>query len=569
MHNRVRLFYRTDAEDERYLSFPEFEELVLRCSLFLWGTSQGGASAPPAAADDANDLWGVYERKCLFCRERVAEDVSNRSWGVDFLSPYLFTLQYLINECAAGNSSYTDFPDFVGILQDDLDRLAFSSHSASPIDEEFEVAQPVYKQPVHFVSESRENSGDSESDLKKSSGMHPTQQHDGPHSPSRESRCPAIAISGQEDGHDHGRDDDHDDGHDHGYGALSTDQASIISASHSKLKDPSSPTRTLLAGTKEALWPVYGTYCSCGDSLNPGKLSGPNLFALLSKLGVLTDQTELSDIGILLHQISAHTHSSSVSIASATSADTFESPSLSFEEFLVFLCAFAQLRFDGSVSAPILSGKRDGNVELSSAGSQNMEVWFQNWKTFMGSSNAFRRLMEESVLPMLHRHPLLAHPQDARPRDIYSPVFSLEVLLAVESCEDKLRMAFENGSTGSWNFDVSSAEGILCSIGLIPNIVTAAEVKGLVKDVSPEGRLSRSGSPTLSPGSLSSSGDTNTSTEIMNFPQWEWIVCVVAYKGVEMALADCAGTTSPSKISVLIKKFITQIAASVEAVINH
>ena len=119
-------------------------------------------------------------------------------------------------------------------------------------------------------------------------------------------------------------------------------------------EDPSSPTRSLLYGTKEALWPVYGTYCSCGDSIDPGKLSGPNLFALLSKLGVLADNTLLSDIGILLHQISAHTHSSSVSIAGSSSRDAFESPSLSFEEFLVFLCVFAQLRFDGEVTAPIM-----------------------------------------------------------------------------------------------------------------------------------------------------------------------------------------------------------------------
>ena len=107
----------------------------------------------------------------------------------------------------------------------------------------------------------------------------------------------------------------------------------------------------------------------------------------------------------------------------------------------------AQLRFDGSVSAPILSGERNGQDKLSNANSQNKEVWFQNWKTFMGGSTAFRRLMEESVLPMLRRHPLLAHPQDARHRDKYSPVFSLEVLLAIEGNEDDLIHAFKIGKT--------------------------------------------------------------------------------------------------------------------------
>lgn len=61
--------------------------------------------------------------------------------------------------------------------------------------------------------------------------------------------------------------------------------------------------KNLLEGTKEVLWPVYATYCSCGDSIEPGKLSGPNLFTLLSKLGLLTNLTVFSDLGILLHQV--------------------------------------------------------------------------------------------------------------------------------------------------------------------------------------------------------------------------------------------------------------------------
>jgi hypothetical protein len=35
------------------------------------------------------------------------------------------------------------------------------------------------------------------------------------------------------------------------------------------------------------LYFFLATYCSCGDSINPGKLSGPNLFTLLSKLGII------------------------------------------------------------------------------------------------------------------------------------------------------------------------------------------------------------------------------------------------------------------------------------------
>jgi hypothetical protein len=35
------------------------------------------------------------------------------------------------------------------------------------------------------------------------------------------------------------------------------------------------------------LYLLLATYCSCGDSIDPGKLSGPNLFTLLSKLGII------------------------------------------------------------------------------------------------------------------------------------------------------------------------------------------------------------------------------------------------------------------------------------------
>lgn len=102
----------------------------------------------------------------------------------------------------------------------------------------------------------------------------------------------------------------------------------------------------LLVDTKEALWPVYATYCSCGDSLDRGKLSGPNQFKLLSKLDVLTDQTPLSNVGILLHQTAAHAlivPSANAVAMLYESGDYYESPSLTFEEFIVFLCAFSHL----------------------------------------------------------------------------------------------------------------------------------------------------------------------------------------------------------------------------------
>jgi hypothetical protein len=132
------------------------------------------------------------------------------------------------------------------------------------------------------------------------------------------------------------------------------------------------PFNALLEGTKEALWPVFATYCSCGDSVDPGKLSGPNLFTLLSKLGILNDHTVLSDIGILIHQVCSQKPQSHLSIPLVTpSDDIVDSPSLAFEEFLVFLCAFAQLRFEGSVKGPnlppLVEDESPSNASFTSA----------------------------------------------------------------------------------------------------------------------------------------------------------------------------------------------------------
>lgn len=69
----------------------------------------------------------------------------------------------------------------------------------------------------------------------------------------------------------------------------------------------------------------------------------------MKKLGILNNRTVISDVGILLHQISSHLHAQSTSsLASLSSTENIESPSLSFEQFLVFLCSYSQLFFDSS-----------------------------------------------------------------------------------------------------------------------------------------------------------------------------------------------------------------------------
>jgi hypothetical protein len=58
----------------------------------------------------------------------------------------------------------------------------------------------------------------------------------------------------------------------------------------------------------------------------------------------------MSDVGILLHQISAHLQAQST--LSLALSENIESPSLSFEQFLVFLCSYSLLFFDRSIDSP-------------------------------------------------------------------------------------------------------------------------------------------------------------------------------------------------------------------------
>jgi hypothetical protein len=349
----------------------------------------------------------------------------------------------------------------------------------------------------------------------------------------------------------------------------------------------------LLEGTKEALWPVYATYCSCGDSTDPGKLSGPNLFTLLSKLGVLQDRTVLSDVGILLHQISAHTQAlSPLAIAGMAPEDVFESPSLSFEEFLVFLCAFSQLRFDGFISVPIMmptsssSSNRDAGSPRHriGAGSQGVasddsgvigrrqeKNWFDRWQKFMSTSLTFRRLLEECVLPTLQRVPLLAVPEDARTRDRYATVFSLEVLLAVEGAEGPMLSVFEREKRQEATWGEEGACGPLLAalrrINLVPHMISEPQVLQLVDDVMPE-LGSRSPRSSFTGSSLTGGGGGGAGFQqqrkVMLFPQWEWVLCVVAYQAVEIAVRESSTYTSPEKIPSLIADVITSIASAMQ-----
>ena len=440
----------------------------------------------------------------------------------------------------------------------------------------------------------------------------------------------------------------------------------------------------LLGGSKEELWPVYATFCSCGDSTNPGKLSGPNLFTLLSKLGILNNRIALSDIGMLLHQISAHLHAqapASVGAFSPASLDGPDCPSLSFEEFLVFLCAYSQQFYDspshpgsdsgdtetlstlshdpgslrreairlmavGSKTSPSMSVKptrhrgssttsdldtcsspvygRDISVTetrpfVSASNQANQEyrshglstglniiissdsgveggcpsasrAWFSGWRDHMNSSVAFKDLLETKVLPTLRGHTILATPDDARLRDKYAVLYSLEVLLTMQRVEDTLRSIFmgeiESGSIASPD-SVRSARsrdsalpgaGALTSrvlvhalrrINMVPQVISEVEILRLIGDVVPEVErgascskrrsspsqlhptspiqtpLADSRSPRMdSPNAKYCEGEKDYNGELL-FSHLEWVVCMVAFEAMHSALRLSATPTNP------------------------
>ena len=588
------------------LSFSEFEELFLRCAFTTWAevgmsaTEESPVSQPPISGQEsaiARTANAHYRKQCVAVNSVHGDAAVGTSakWGVDFLLPFARALAS-VGATALAENDTIDICSFLGVEKEVVERiftdipgmtvavpqattkpqLSAASPGAPPQQAEGAALKlsnasprspgrsseamdllnqrdvqsrsgellegilksrssvPLTPQKRQILNTIIEGNGLSEvKSLGSSLGAVDASAANGDASTSRDYAAGGDPVAG-----------------------TPPDSPNTAQARAQRQSLIPSPTRLLLDGTKEALWPVYGTYCSCGDSIDPGKLSGPNLFALLSKLGVLTDTTIMSDIGILLHQISAHTHSSSVSIAATSSSEAFESPSLSFEEFLVFLCAFAQLRFDGIISAPILNSG-EISQELSSAGSQNTDIWLQNWKTFMGSSSAFRRLMEESVLPMLKKYPLLAFPEDARHRDRYSAVFSLEVLLAVESSETLLREVFDEGQERE-SVSVTAILDALKNVELVPNVVNEEEVIQLIRDVIPEGQKQK-----MSRG-VSSPREHHMRKQKMIFPQWEWVICIVSFQAVEKDLLQSGEDPSVNirNIPSLVADVITYIATA-------
>lgn len=402
------------CETDVYITFQEFEELFLRCGYALYEQAGYLSALAPGQTTQSDfdhcktpDLKSIvrhYVTECEKLRQlgksKTTQFVSG-SWGMDFLYPLASTLQ-LVSTQRDRSGLQIKPPNFVskseadprGSISIEISKLISSSTGAAVTDPSSNEAAAQKGDLSHRVGGDESTASFSQLSVSFNSSAGPVvlpapknvvgivddaiirgrdkyletilaarqqQPTDGDVKDVRSAvqlklSVPTRTSSGRRSP---------------GAGSPNTrgsPRGSPRPTRSPKRSSPQSPAATersigidaLLDGTKEVLWPVFATYCSCGDSMEPGKLSGPNLFALLSKLNVLTDETALSDIGVLLHQVSSHTTAQAPSVAIFVDGDDengLDSPLLSFEEFLVFLCAFSHLRYEGTSVLPDFSGK--------------------------------------------------------------------------------------------------------------------------------------------------------------------------------------------------------------------
>jgi hypothetical protein len=544
--------------DQITMSMYEFQDLFIRCALLAWEISGAAGSSTASSssflsqyrdvkkpfktlpfgipwrnlgldARERKSLESVADLYCQYCHRVISEqqkhddDVHRRTWGVDFITPY-----YQLLRCQTSSTMHDP-------IARDVDRNQVIDESSL----EHEIKTNDMMTPPR-----------TQTAICSSSSTRTEQQ------PTKTDPVPDAVLD-----------------------SLSTTLSSFEIASSSSASSLSTKSSQALAMksltkiptidndlelVKETLWSAYATYCSCGDSSEPGKLSGPNLFALLSKLGVLSDETLLSDIGILLHQISSHTNATTLT-NSTSSSSTTDSPSLTFEEFMIFLCAFSELRYENSISAPLFVKSTQPELlsprRKETKGSKDQLEWYREMQAYIATSRTYRRLLEECIQPVLLRHPLLASPEDARTRDKYSLIFSLEVLLAIEATEKRLQSSFQYfheellhmtvsnpNSPSSGNTDPSADHSIdiivypLQQMNLVPQIMDREKICRLIDDLIPSKESS-----SLSPPNTASAaaGIDYASLQMFPFPYREWIIAVIAHKAVDRAVSESYLPTDP------------------------
>ena len=274
-----------------------------------------------------------------------------------------------------------------------------------------------------------------------------------------------------------------------------------------------------MSAVKEIVWPLYATYCSCGDSHTPGRLSGPNLMAVLCKVDALSEKMAFSDIGILIHIVSAHSSVPPKFDARqlGKAQPKIDFPSLSYEEFLVYLCSFSRLIYksDGTTYPP---GIKD-------ASQLDYINWFKSWQPIIISCPALERVLSEHILPYFSRNPNLHNVEDSRHRDRLVLLFSIEVLLHVQDLEQQLKhisesllMAHSLNFPNQFLYEAFSVENMIdlfSRLKIVPYLLPAESLALIIKDLS----------------SISKEGQ-----EIIVQSKWSYFVLVIAFECVEKSL---------------------------------
>lgn len=564
------------------LSIHEFQDMFIRCALVAWEMSGATGKSKPLStkftsqyrertqsqhlpfqlpyksvdADFLNSIQMIAELYCDYCSSADAERVSSAevepstadktTWGTDFITPYYLSLLH------PSTRSYFHEPLSIHQMKTNTapgDNLSFIANSTNMSE-----SNNLPKQESHQDLQRQDDTVDNGGNRTYFTEEENISIQDSKIMFSSETQADDVlttvttALSQVSDSHISSFDDK---------SSHPLISSNIVEMLRESTEDSASSSlfNNYMENSKETLWSAYATYCSCGDSSEPGKLSGPNLFALLSKLGVLTNETRLSDIGILLHQITSHVNATT-SANAALSTSATDSPSLTFEEFMIFLCAFSELRYSKTISAPLL-GKQKQLVlqENNKSGRENLIEISKEMDAYMTLSSTFPRLMEECIQPVLLRNPFLASPEDARLRDKYSLIFSLEVLLVIEAVEKRFMSSFqyfkeEFISHSNYSPKSAALDSLdiflypLQQMNLVPQIMTVEKIKKFVKDLIPSTEL-KSFTPPQPRDYTESSIDKESQKELFNLPLWEWIIAVVAHEAVDNAVTESYLPTDP------------------------
>lgn len=327
-----------------------------------------------------------------------------------------------------------------------------------------------------------------------------------------------------------------------------------------------------------------------------------------------------------MHQISSHTiteipfqlskytniNNNNNSLLLDIKSVTCESPALTFEEFLIFLCAYSYLFYEGKINIPSSAPPLKNIKSIEILQQKEYQEWFEKWQIIMNTSITFKKLITEYVFPILLKNnntsvPLLACPSESRIRDKYISVFTLDIILALQNVEDnllelineknkQLKLLYETNK----NLFIVKSELIIEALqilDLLPEVINEEILNFTLSDIMPTInknilRLPNSNSNSnsnngniinsqlLSPistilngstnsrsvtSSPSTIGTTNTGTilnsqrDYLVFPQWEWVLCVVSFHAIEYAINHNPNIPNSFDLAVNIILFILYI----------